>query len=226
VLFNSVAPDAAVVNGASSEFYFGIGNAVDDVLGKAWRKAGILMGQEVNVPDIGINLGGRIDAVIKLDGQPTIIEHKTCGNNLPRAPKLEHEAQCMIYAAITGLPAHVLYVSRNPADWQGNLNIVSFTLDTSIERRRYYLTQAVTGYIYTKSKRTPPISPMIESKSHCGFCPFQQNCWETNQFYWPLLEDSRVKKANEMIAAKTEAILAATDARREAFIKKMTTLEE
>lgn len=220
-LFNLVPPSMKTMNGPASEFYFAIGNAYDDVLAKAFNKAGVLIRSEYNVPDIGINLGGRIDLLIDLDGEVTIIEAKSCGA-LPSRPKSEHAAQATIYSAICGFPAHLLYTSRNPADWKGNINAVSFQLDTSEERLRYHLTQAVLGHLYTKAKRVPPIPPEIFSIKDCGFCPFVRMCWDkTEEFPAPMIEEGRHEKALEAAAKRVDEILAKRDERRDAVLKEL-----
>jgi hypothetical protein len=167
---------------AASSFYFANGNASHDVIADGFDKAGILVCSEFHLPDVGLNLGGRIDNVIEVDGGYALVEIKTCGT-LPTKAKPQNLAQAMVYSLITGIDRiFIFYISRSVASFDGRLKSAEFEVVPSQEDLASTAYRMCVAYFSTLSKKCPPIPPHITARSHCGFCPFQEKCWGDKEF--------------------------------------------
>lgn len=179
--FCLVSPEFVVQENCASQFYFNGGNAFHEVIDNAYEKAGILIATEYRLPDIGLNLGGRIDNVIKLDGNYALVENKTCGS-VPGAAKPQHLSQLMVYLLITGIDRGFLYyISRNVADFGGVLKSAEFEVIPSEEDLRFTAYTMCVAYYSTMMKKQPPIPTNIKTRSRCGFCPFISSCWDSSE---------------------------------------------
>ncbi len=162
---------------ASMNAYFKIGETIEELILDSLFDQGILLFKQYRLPDIGINMGGYVDGIIFVDGQVKVLEIKSCGT-VPNKPKPDHLAQTLIYSAITGLPAQIMYMSRQPADFYGNMNIETFDIETSTENLSKAVWSAVYGYLAVGMGVLPDRPPHMK-KSYCGFCPGFNDCWKT-----------------------------------------------
>lgn len=173
--------------------YFGLGLSIESMILDALDNQGVLLFRQFETPDIGLNMGGKIDGIYRLpDDKIRLLEIKSCGK-LPKEPFREHLAQSNLYSAITGLPIDILYVSRNVLDFNGKIQIKSFlevnnSFDcyTAMYKAIYGKKCADLGYMPEKSIH-------INSIDDCGFCRFKGICWNyepshlaqpDNEKYW------------------------------------------
>lgn len=160
----------------ASKAYYKIGSTIEDIVLTSLYESGALLFKNYRLPDIGINLGGYIDGVILLNEKIRVLEIKSCGE-LPDVPKDEHSAQALMYSAVTGLPATVLYFSRQVAKYNGTMLIRQFDLDDNDGLARTALWRAVYGHLAIKEGFVPD-RPTHMKRDACGFCPFIPYCWE------------------------------------------------
>lgn len=168
---------------ASTQFYFKIGSAFENVMQRAFRHEGVYLDAEtqvrVNVGDYEVS--GRIDFVLEdisnPDGDPVLVELKTCGK-LPSVPRPYQKAQLLTYLLLTGMPKGLLwYVSRNVAKWDGTLLQRVFEVVPTQEELERTAQNLAIGSVYAKAKHLPPVPPFMRI-SKCGFCPLKPLCWD------------------------------------------------
>lgn len=188
---------------ASSKIYMGIGERVEDEICKALARENRLLFSQYKVLDVGLNTGGKVDALIYHNGKIQILEIKTCGE-LPPVPKPAHLAQTTMYSSILGLDAIIIYQSRSVADWKGNLKIRSFDLNLSEEAKQAAIFTTAYGY-YAIQEEVIPDKPLAITKAICGFCRFIPNCWEdepfdtTMRFIDPKIHIKLVERASDAV---------------------------
>lgn len=172
----------------ASSFYMSIGTAVHETLCRGYKKAGVLLYEELRMHELGLNIGGYIDAIIMID-EPRVVEFKTCGK-LPEAPKPDHVAQASLYALASGLlNPRLLYLSRNVAAFGGELSIREFEIPTTFESMRKMAKSLAVGYYSSLIGYAPPI-PEGLSKSKCLYCQFTDVCFAGAKSHLPaLVED-------------------------------------
>ena len=166
---------------ALMSYYVEQGITAERVTLKGLDNAGVLLFENYRLPDIGINLGGYVDGIIYYKGKVWVLEVKQIGS-LPASPKKEHEAQAMLYGAVTGLPSLILYLDRKVAGWNTGLLTRVFELDNSYDNRFKFLYRAVLASQFVKNKVIPK-KPDYMKKSYCGRCPFFDRCWEGSEDY-------------------------------------------
>lgn len=191
---------------AKSMLYMKIGSAVHDLVQNGLYKAGHLMFKEYRVADIGINLGGYIDAIVFLEDRLMILEFKTAGSTLPGDIKEGHRQQATIYSAITGLEAQVVYISRNVAGYDGNVLIKAIPMVNTKEMMADVMFQAAYSHFALNMGVVGPVpAHMLESK--CGYCGYKQFCWhgagvpDTNA-----VKPATVKQHKELIGLAKEVV--------------------
>lgn len=167
---------------ASSEFYFGIGNAFEKTMEKAFKNQNVYVDSEVNVlsPYTELNVSGRIDFVLRHpESQELLVtELKSCGK-LPTKPRPYQLAQLMVYLTLTGMPKGLMwYMSRNVAEWNGPLLTKVFEIEPTDEERHHTIRQMFIGSEYFKMRKLPHM-PKHMNKSACGFCSLTNYCWGT-----------------------------------------------
>lgn len=209
-----INPETMTTFGPAGTLYANMGTAVHDVVEKAFEKSGNLVYAESYAPDVGLNIGGYIDAIVRLNGKERIIEVKTCGN-LPSKPKRDHAAQALTYVVLSGIRNPILfYLSRSVADYTGKLITAELeVVHTDDDLRRTAIQMAAAHY--SSSLGVLPPKPMhLRVKSHCGFCPLIRNCWEEHPFtpdikhvtekQWARISDMANKKADELLDTMDE----------------------
>lgn len=159
-------------------FYTEIGNVVEDIVLRAFRKQGVLVDFNYGVEFPGLNLGGKIDAIVFVNDKLRILEIKTISKN-PDKPKDSHLKQAETYAAATGLDYSVVYVPRTLHTFVGNkikLDMKSFhyQFDEAVLRPHLY-TIAQSHYSIEKNV-LPPFNKRY--KTQCEYCQFANMCWD------------------------------------------------
>jgi hypothetical protein len=166
---------------ASTQFYFKIGNAFEDVMSKAFQKAKMEVDRETRIEAYHAELpvSGRIDFILRdpENDELVLMELKTCGK-LPTQPKPAHLAQLMVYLTLTGQERGLLwYVSRTIAGWDGDLKQRVFEIEpTAIDKYNVSLKMAI-GALAAKQGMLPP-KPDSMKRYKCGFCTLIPHCWE------------------------------------------------
>jgi hypothetical protein len=189
---------------AASTAYFEIGSRIEEVVLDALFNQGALLFKQYRLPDVGLNLGGFIDGIITVAGRIRVLEVKSCGA-LPDKPKGPHAAQALVYAAITGLPASLLYFSRNVAKFGGQLLIREFELDEAYGEKRAALFRAVYARMAMDAGVIPDKPAHILNEAACGFCNFTNVCWGGEALptgskpITPRQAHEMVAKANELV---------------------------
>ena len=165
-------------NPASFNAYCELGNTIEALVLGALTSTGNLLFKQYRIPDIGLNLGGKIDGIIVSDGKLRVLEIKSCGELPKTDPKPEHKAQALIYSAVTGLPASVLYFSRDVVDFKGSLMLKEFPLDDLVDEKRATIYRAALAYFSTRKGILPDIPSHLTTAKDCGHCPFKDFCWD------------------------------------------------
>ena len=135
-----------------------------------------LLFQQYRLPNVGLNLGGKVDVISHLNDKIFIVEVKE-KTSLPAKPLKSHLAQASIYSAILGLPAIVLYVQRVLIDRFQELQLKAFQIDNA--QRYKHLLNAVRVNIFNKRKLLPT-RPDYMKKTYCrnNYCSHYDSCWE------------------------------------------------
>lgn len=176
VLHHQVDTDTKVESVASSKLYMAIGSAVHEKVTDSLYAQGLLLFKEYRIPDLGLSLGGYVDAIVLFNGKIRNVEIKTCGR-LPNEPKLEHKHQALMYETVTGFRSIVLYVSRSVASWDGKVQMRALELNATPAERDQVLASAATAHYYSAAGVLPPIPSYLRSKVDCNYCPFAEICW-------------------------------------------------
>lgn len=173
----SITYSAFQEDSAATTEYFKLGIAIEDTNIQALRKQNKLLFSQYELPDIGLNLGGKVDGVYCLDDQHIkLLEIKSCGD-LPDKPYPEHIAQASIYSAICGLPITLLYSSRNVAEYSGELLKRKFEISFDDVYLRPYVFNMVYGKYCAEAGYMPNKPIELNKEYKCGFCRFKPICW-------------------------------------------------
>ena len=137
---------------ASTQFYFKIGSAFEEVVARAFESANMLIDQETRVEAYHLDLpiSGRIDFVVRdhITEEMVLVELKTCGK-IPSSPRPAHLAQAQVYMALTGMPKAIIwYISRSVAGWDGELKQRAFDIKMTDEERKAVIVTMATGAVY------------------------------------------------------------------------------
>lgn len=216
--------DEYEVQTAATTAYYAIGVTIEDLVLNGLYESGALLFKGYKLPDIGLNLGGYIDAIVFLNGRIRVLEVKSCGQ-LPSVPKPTQAAQAMVYSAITGLPATLLYFSRSVANFKGELMLKEFPLPESDTQKRMTLYQVAYGHLAFMNKVIPAIPAHVTSKAQCGFCPFTGICWDGEEIKkWRHVDPDThlrlVNEANELVDILMDP--AAVNDRRTGILKHLS----
>lgn len=192
-----------IVSPASS-MYFDMGNLIEEKILSALHKQGALLFSQYRLPDMGLNLGGKIDGIILIGGKVKLIEIKTCGE-LPNSPKPEHLAQSLIYSAVSGLDPVVFYVSRHVAGYDGQLKIKEFPLEPTPTELQAAMFTTIYARLAINMGVMPDIPMHFTSEKNCGFCNFIPLCWhgEMPEKSYPPVS---AKQHGEIVLATNELV--------------------
>lgn len=188
--------------------YFDLGKAVESLIVNSLYTQKTVMFTQYILPDVGMNLGGKIDAIIRLDGHPvTAIEIKSCGS-IPKEPYPEHLAQAYMYSGVTGLPTKLVYFGRNVINFSGKLQLKTFDLGYDISAISKTINRAALGYYSSLEGVLPNIPSHITSEKDCGFCPFKNVCWHGEK---SILASATKGQANAIIKQANDKTKEITD---------------
>lgn len=191
---------------SASSGYFEVGLAIESVVLKALRQENTLLFSQLETPDIGLNLGGKIDGVYRLDNDKIrLLEIKSCGA-LPSKPSSEHLAQANLYTAITGLPATLLYFSRNIANFAGEIQMRKFELDTQSDIYNSMF-KAIYGKVCADKGLMPDIPDEITKPGHCGFCRFKNICWDFEPSHLESMSNSEISENYHLTKELTDDMM-------------------
>lgn len=208
---------------AAGELYTAIGNAMHDAITKGFQNSGVLLAAEIRMPDVSMNLGGRIDAIVQLENQePRVVEIKTVGA-LPASPRSDHRTQALVYSLITGLDNPILlYQSRSVASFGGDLTMREFELTSSEAELTEVAIDLSISYFSALAKKLPPKPLKFGSKSACGFCPFTKYCWDGEPIpdSIPLMADEDFLEVSALALQHAKLLMEERPARREEFLKQ------
>lgn len=198
--------------------YTEIGHTIESVLIAGFGSSLVVEHYKVN--NDALNLGGEIDAIIRKGDHLYIVEIKSCGA-VPVRPKAAHVRQAQVYAALTGLPAVLLYWSRNVESWKAGraeIAATAFDIDTSSETLQQVMRNVALSRIYTDLTVNPPMPDGMRKTVDCAYCPYYSICWDNGT---PLYDndatEAQVTEASRRAADFAARWLATMDKRRELF---------
>lgn len=210
---------------ASTTIYFEIGNTLESLVLNALENQGILMFRQFDIPDIGLNLGGRIDGIYRYPNDKIrLLEIKSCGK-LPIKPFKEHIAQLSVYSAILGLESAFVYASRDVANYDGSLLMRQFNLDQTPDGLRETLFRVIYGKLCAERGVMPQIPLHIRRPTDCGFCKFKEICWDDKPSHLPEASLLDLEEIKVLTNQKLDVILNPDEInhRRNGVLKHMQT---
>lgn len=194
---------------ASSKAYMKLGEAIEELVISGLFNTGSLLFTQYRLPDVGLNMGGKIDAVIYVDGKIRVLEVKSCGE-LPARPKPEHRAQALMYNAVTGIPASILYFSRGVADYRGNLKLRNIPLNATPEELLAAMFVVCYSHFAIEMNVIPARPPEFDSEAQCGFCMYKENCWHGLAFKKPLVTPEQNRELTEKAGEMSSFLMSAS----------------
>lgn len=204
---------------AAAELYTAIGTSVHKVLQDAMFSEEALLYSEYHLPEIdGLNLGGYVDAIALVEGKIAVVEIKTCGK-LPNEPRSEHRTQALIYSAITGLPAFILYQSRNVAGYDRQPLLKAYRVIATDEELVSILASLVVSTLAIRQERLLPIPAHFTGAKDCGFCPFKDFCWTGEKGQWSEVTADEYGQLLEEAEQRAKAIVDDKKKRRNGILK-------
>lgn len=208
-----VTPDAALA------LYAKIGEAMHEYYQSVFFHSDVLLFKEFKLPQLEeLNLTGRIDAIIILDGRITGVEIKSCGTRIPSSIETKHKAQAMIYSAITGLPFIVLYSSREVKEHYLDTDLKARTFPVLMDSMDTYLVMRNLFYSrYLMNKRQLAPDPFGYVASICRKCDLRRIC-KSILMSEDATEEMQ-KEAMEWAENKAKEFIANTPHRRNGILK-------
>lgn len=204
--------------------YFALGIAIEELILNSILKMNGLLIKQLETPNIGINIGGKVDGIVYIEKENKIvnIEIKSCGTKLPLEPNPTHKAQALIYSGIDGLDSRITYYSRNVADFKGDVLLKTFDLgydETEIYNAMY---KACFGYLASKDRVMPKI-PLNITQDQCGFCRFIPVCWQGGIAHLVDITSEQSKIISDKAKELTSHILEPSNqaARRDGILRKI-----
>lgn len=159
------------------QLYTEFGKTVEKIVIKGLQNSGSLLYEDFIIPSVGINLGGRIDAIAVVDKKVRILEIKNIGE-LPDKPKGSHIAQTKTYSAICGLPYSIIYVSRKVQRREGYdvvPDMTTFNYPFNLSEAKEHIFDVVRSDIYKQNGFLPP--KLHRFKVQCEHCDFKSFCF-------------------------------------------------
>ncbi len=186
--------------------YYALGITIEDLVINALTRQGALLYPQYKLPDIGLNLGGYIDAIVMIGGKIRVLEVKSCGVMVTE-PKPEHAAQAMVYSAVTGLPASLLYFSRHVAGFDGQLQIKEFPLIVTNDDARRTLFRVAYVHHAIEMGIIPDMPDYFTVEQDCGYCPFKENCWHNYPLPRPVVSPKQHLKITNAAKAIVDDLM-------------------
>ena len=172
-----------VFENAANFAYYKLGDCIEEIVLTGLHEVGSLLFKSYIMPDVGLRLRGKADGIIFHDGKIRVLEVKSCGE-LPSNPKPEHQAQALLYAALTGFKAILYYFSRTSvATYEEELVTREFDLsvDGTDNLPRLYLHQAIYARLALNMGVLPAKPYHLEFKANCGRCDHIDFCWKNGE---------------------------------------------
>ena len=164
--------------------YMEIGESIHQSVCNALKEKKMLLFSEFKLPPIiniegNLDVGGRIDALVIVNGKVRILEIKSCGI-LPKKPDEKHLQQAVNYSSLLGIPAVLFYLSRNVikdyAGYQaGELAAVEFEVAPTEEESLKAIRTLTLSHFYLEEGILPEIP--FKTKTPCKDCLFYNQCW-------------------------------------------------
>jgi CRISPR/Cas system-associated exonuclease Cas4 (RecB family) len=205
-VLSSTRDDTEITEPAGAGYY-ALGSAIEDIVLKALQAKDALLFAQFKLPDIGLNMGGYIDGIVRVGGRVRVLEVKSCGD-LPKQPKLEHRAQAMIYAAVTGLQPTLFYFSRGVADFAGNLRVREFAMTPTRDELQDALFKVAFARECMELGLIPERPISFTSQADCGFCPWKDICWNGAELPRPEIDPEQSLEVTRKAIATVERLLA------------------
>lgn len=202
--FQATSREPNVIS-ASGRVYMHIGEKVEDLVVLSLEKEGVLLFTQYALPDIGLNLGGKIDGIVFINGKIRALEIKTCGK-LPNIQKPEHRAQALLYEAVTGIPSSVLYLSRNVANYRGELQVIDIQSNPTKDELRNVIYNTALAY-YSIRAGVAPSKPVSFTESNCRYCSFKPVCWSHGEPPMPFPDPEQLVKISRKALRKTNELM-------------------
>ncbi len=189
---------------ATMRVYAELGNAIEKIVVDSLASQGLVLFRQYHLPDVNLNLGGYVDAVIVHKGGLWVLEVKSC-SSLPKEPKPLHATQAAAYSAIMGLPAIVYYQSRSVANYKNELSTTEFELPAGAQLQRDVIWRIAYANLAYQAKVLPKIPMHMADADDCGYCPFVPFCWsgETLSQRFPDVTPSK----HQQLSAQATAIM-------------------
>jgi hypothetical protein len=214
------------ISSPSMPFYTGIGKEVENIILNSLNNAGILVFPDINkplvngeheqfsIPDVGLNLGGKLDGVVYTNGKLHLLEIKTAGQQLPTNPELtkpQNVAQARIYSAILGMDVILFYMSRNvSSDRNGEkLKVKEFVYKFDRGASYKYIYETALAKYCIDHKLIPPIPAHINASNignMCSYCAMFNYCWGTESVVEDF-PDFTIPTEHELLVASNNAHL-------------------
>jgi len=214
-----------VVLEPETELYFKMGLAIEDAFIGSLKKQGLLLFTQFETPDIGLNIGGKIDGIYCLpDGKIRLLEIKSCGQ-LPKVPYGENISQANLYSAITGLPIDLVYGSRLVKQGKSDeILIKEFRIPYNPVNLKRTMFRVVYGKICADKGLMPDIPDHIHNEFDCGFCKFKNICWQGEPSHLETMSDSEIKENWDLTEKKVLVMMSenAIEQRRNGVLKHLS----
>lgn len=227
------------VSSPSMPFYTGIGKEVENIILQNLDRAGILVFPDIHkplvngeyeqfsIPDIGLNLGGKLDGVIFSNNKLYLLEIKTAGQQLPTNPELtkpQNVAQARLYSAILGMDIVLFYFSRNvSSDRNGDkLKAKEFVFKFDRGASYKYVYETVLSKYCIDNGFIPPIPSYINSGNSgnmCSYCSIASYCWGVNSLEEDF-KDFKIPNEHELLVASNNAHMTAGEILKPENIKQ------
>lgn len=191
-----------------TEMYFGLGLAIEDLYIKSLRKQSLLLFSQFITPDIGLNIGGKIDGIYKLpDGKIRLLEIKSCGQ-LPKEPYGENMSQANLYSAICGLPIDLVYGSRLVKQGK-NPDLLIKQFPVAYNHKSIYDTmfRVIYGKLCADRGLMPDIPNFLKSENDCGFCRFKNICWQGEPSHLEAMSQTEIDEIYLLTKEKCDVMM-------------------
>ena len=170
----SATNEESQIISASSVVYMRMGEEMENIVIDSLYKKRVLLFKQYNLPNIGLNLGGKVDAIVLDNNKVRAVEIKSCGQ-IPTQQKPGHRQQALLYEAVSGLPSSVLYFSRTVADYHGQLKLKNIPSNPTDRELQMVIYNAAYAHEAIQMGVVPP-KPAL-SEQDCKFCPFIDFCY-------------------------------------------------
>lgn len=159
-----------------SSIFMNYGNMIESLISEGLETKGTPFVNNYAIkPDETWNISGKIDFIIMENGEPVLIELKTC-YPIPKKPRAEHTNQALVYSAYTGITnVHLVYAKRLTKS--GTFDIKSFDISPKQKKLHGVVTNIFFSQRMIKEDILPSIPGNFSEDKECRFCHFKSFCW-------------------------------------------------